>query len=172
MKFKISYLVDSIWTKVNATNLQGVQVPEVIEPEPYKFGAMSSSGRAHLMLLRQYQFPAGMYDDQERMVFADHDRILSNRHEEASRFFKRHMRGPRLEFGDWLRRAQDEQVMALLKDLLENYLAIIPSVEWTGYRVLGSVHAAGGYPVYTLQLFAKLPGSSTEVYSESFGVRR
>lgn len=39
------------------------------------------------------------------------------------------------------------------------------TIAWSGYRVLGTVNRGNGYPVWTLEIFAKGPDSDTEVYT-------
>lgn len=128
-------------------------------------GDMGSRGSASNKLIRQFKFPYE-YDADEEMIQADHDRMLQWDHAHASAAFSRHMGTGELGLAQWAKSAGNEQVLLLLKDLFkvdENH----PGVEWTGYRITGTVNQSNGYPVYSLWLFAKKQGSETKVYSGS-----
>jgi hypothetical protein len=112
------------------------------------------------MLLKQYQFPH-TYDPRDKLAAADSDRCFQSDYDHARRCFQQHTGTGEMGLEYWLKSANDEQVIAFLKDILK----ADASIEWTGYRILGSVHRGNGYAVWTLELFAKHPESSTEVYT-------
>lgn len=112
------------------------------------------------MLLKQYQFP-DTFEEHEKHITADHDRCLMWDGKHASECFKRHTGTGDLGFDSWLSSADDAAVMAFLKDILKADIKI----DWTGYRVTGTVNRGNGYPVWTLELFAKDPKSATVVYT-------
>jgi hypothetical protein len=112
------------------------------------------------MLLRQYQFP-DTFEENEKHITADHDRCISWDSKHAMGCFKRHTGVGELGFESWLPRVDDVAIMAFLKDILK----ADPQVSWTGYRVMGTVNRGNGYPVWTLELFAKNPKSNTQVYT-------
>lgn len=53
--------------------------------------------------------------------------------------------------------------MSFVKDILK----ADPEVDWTGFRITGTVNRSSGYTVFTIEVFAKHPDSSTKVYSNS-----
>ena len=134
---------------------------KVYEAEAYRYGAMGSLGDASYMLLSQYQFPDEYDSDRDKLTGWDHDRIMQQQYEHGTRCFEQHTGTGELGLEGWLKRAEPEKVLAFLRDILK----ADPTINWTGYRILGSVHRGNGYPVYTLQLFAKHPESVTVVYN-------
>jgi len=133
---------------------------QVQSAEPYRYGELGSLGRASGMLIRQFQFPS-KYSPEDKFISADGDRCLQWDHDHARRCFTEHTGKGELGLGDWVGRATDEQMITFIVDLLK----ADASVEWTGYRVLGTVNRSNGFPVWTLQLFAKHPDSDTEVFT-------
>jgi len=135
----------------------------VYTANPYRDGEMGSFGKASYMLLHQFQFH-DMYDsDLDKLITADHDRCMSWDFKHARRCFEEHTGTGELHFETWSRRQSNEKVISFLKDILKANT----SVEWTGYRIMGGVHQGNGYPVWTLELFAKHPKSDTKVYTGS-----
>ena len=112
------------------------------------------------MLLRQENFPH-TYENKDIVLMVDHDRLLDHNSRRVSTCFQKHTGIGECGLEDWIRRASTEACINFLKDVLE----ADASRNWTGFRVLGSVHRGNGYPVWTLCLFAKHPESKTEVYS-------
>ena len=128
-------------------------------------GDLGSLGRASNKLICQFNFPYE-YDEDEQMLQADHDRMLQWDYNHARAAFQRHMKTGELGLQGWVPATDNQQVLALLKDLFkvnENH----PGVKWTGYRITGTVNRSNGYPVFSLWLFAKNRGSETKVYSGS-----
>lgn len=126
-------------------------------------GDMGSLGKASNKLIRQFNFPF-RHEENEKMAQADHDRMFQWDYEHTRAAFTRHMKTGEMGLPYWASQVGDEQVMALLKDLFkveESY----SDVEWTGYRITGTVNRSNGNPVYSLWLFAKRKGSKTKVYS-------
>ena len=133
---------------------------QVYKAQPYRSGQMGSFGNAACMLLRQYQFP-DTYQDHEHHVYWDSDRCFSSDFDNARRCFEKHTGTGELGFESWLSDAKDQQVIDFIVDILK----ADKNIKWTGYRALGSVHRGNGYPVWTLEVFAKDPASDTKVYS-------
>lgn len=131
-----------------------------MQAETYVFGKLGSFGNAEYMLLRQFRFPYE-YEVRERFLSADHDRCFMWDREHARRCFKEHTGMGEGGFEHWVHAASNEAIMKFLKDVLK----ADASVTWTGYRILGTVNRSNGYPVWTLQLFAKCPKSKTKVYT-------
>ena len=129
--------------------------------EAYRYGAMGSLGNATYMLLRQWNFPNEYEQGKDIHVAADSDRLVSWNYKRTQECFEKHTLTRELGFEQWLEKASEEQVMSFLKDFLE----ADTKVQWTGFRVLGTVHRGNGYPVYTMELFAKHPSTKTEVYT-------
>lgn len=136
------------------------KIYEVYPAEQRRSGAMGSLGNASCMYLRQFKFPH-TYDAREKKMQTDHDHLMQCDHERTHECFKRHTGTGELALQGWLDKAKDEQVLAFLVDVLQ----ADTSVAWTGYRVMGTVHRGNGFPVYTLELFAKHPESDTVVYT-------
>lgn len=117
------------------------------------------------MLIRQFAFPEVYDDGLDRLIIADHDRLLRNEWQRVNHaFISRGIdwRGDFLE--DWLRGATDEEVLTLVIELLD----ADRSVTWTGYRICGTVHRGNGQKVWSLSLFLKHPDTQTKVSSKSF----
>lgn len=129
------------------------------------YGDMGSLGKASNKLIRQFNFPF-QYEDDEHMAFADHDRLIMWDYKHAMACFTRHMNTGDLGLESWVQHVCGEQVIELFKDLFkvdesESY----SGVEWTGFRITGTVNRSNGNPVYSLWLFSKREGSATKVYS-------
>jgi len=135
----------------------------VFTAAPYVYGQMGSLGRAAYMLIRQFQFP-DTYDDRDIHISADHDRCFQWDRVHAQQCCARHLKTGELGIEGWVGRASEEQVIAFLKDILKTEERF-PDAVWTGFRVLGSVHQGNGFPVFTLELFAKHAESDTQVYT-------
>lgn len=132
----------------------------VYKAEQPRCGAMGSFGDASYMLIRQHQFPHEYDPDLDKITGRDHDRIMQQDYEHGNRCFEEHTNTGDGGLQWWAEEATPEQIFAFLKDILK----ADEDVEWTGFRILGTVNRGNGYPVYTLQLFAKHPDSQTKVF--------
>lgn len=121
---------------------------------------MGSFGKASYMLIRQHQFPNIYNPKLDKMAGWDHDRIMQQQYAHGTRCFNEHTGTGDLGFEGWVKSADPTRVIAFLRDILK----ADPAVEWTGFRILGTVNRGNGYPVWTLQLFARHPRSNTEVF--------
>ncbi len=139
------------------------RMERVYQAEAYRYGAMGSLGDASYMLLRQHQFPDMFDASLDQMTGWDHDRIMQQQYEHGTRCFKEHIGTGEMGLEYWLKKkeATPEAVIAFLVDILK----ADRNIKWTGFRIVGSVHRGNGYPVWTLQLFAKHPESATVVYN-------
>jgi hypothetical protein len=135
---------------------------EVMKAEPFSFGELGSLGRANGMLIRQYQFPL-QYESLDVLTSADHDRCRHWDHRHTERCFKEHTGTGDMGLAGWAGRAEPSKILAFVKDILK----ADPKTVWTGFRILGTINRSNGYPVWTLQLFAKHPHSITKVFSNS-----
>lgn len=133
----------------------------VFQAEPFRSMAMGSLGDAAYMILRQYEFPDTYDDDFDKVIGADHDRVMQRDCEHGSAAIARHGVIGGMGIANWVDRQSPEKVIAFFADLLR----ADEGVSWTGFRLLGSVHRGNGYPVYSIELFAKHPVSETTVYS-------
>lgn len=137
---------------------------QVLMAKPYHYDAMSSTGNASSMLLRQSNFP-NTYDKRDVHTNADHDRCMGWDYKHALAACQKHMHTGDMGIGHWVQNlASHDEVIAFFVDILkadEQY----PGVKWTGFRLLGTVNRSNGFPVYTLELFAKHPDTDTEVYT-------
>jgi len=139
------------------TDQQGYFFPAT----PYQPCQLGSTGKASSMLLRQYNFPSTYDSELDKSNCSDHDRLMGYDNKHASACFLKHAGYTDWKFESWVRGASDRDIMMFLKDILR----ADPKVNWTGYRVLGTVHLRNGQAVYSLQLFAKHPKSETIVYT-------
>lgn len=121
----------------------------------YKPNSLWSLGGAQDMLIRQYNFP---------YTFNSNETILTDHSDRADpQYFKQC-------FGEigvaehtceyWLRGEKLGKILTFLKKIMK----ADEKINWTGFRVLGSVTERGS-TVFTWQLFAKDPKSDTEVYT-------
>jgi hypothetical protein len=141
----------------------------VSKAEGYCSGAMSSTGLANNMFIRQFNFP-DEYSVEDKLMEADSDRLLAwDYHGFRKTLFKFIGKGEGA-IGSWVRggmdgviEATDNVVMAFIKEALKAD-EIHPGVQWTGWRVTGTVHRGNGFPIYTLSLFANCSGCV--VYSD------
>ena len=123
---------------------------------PYRPGALGSTSRTQYMLIRQHKFP-DTFMSNEAMETADSDR-METWGPEYRTAIQEHVK-MRLE--QWLVSASPEAIMEFIIDAMKAR----GKAEWTGFRVLGSVHLGNGYEVFSYALFAKDPESKTQVYS-------
>ena len=135
---------------------------QVMQAQAYRYGAMGSLGDASYMLIRQVNFPAEYDPAVDEFMTADDDRLLSWDYDHTRACFKKYTGSGELRFGEWAQGASEEDLMECIKALLKADRLI----DWTGCRVLGTVHRGNGYPVWTLQLFANKSG--VKVYSGPF----
>lgn len=141
---------------------KGEDMPKVFSAKPYRFGAMGGFGDAAYMLIRQYQFPVDEYEEGEELLGADHDRCVMWDPDHAHRCFAEHTGTGSLGFESWARNSDPKKILAFIKAILK----ADPNIEWTGFRVMGTVNRSNGFSVWTLELFAKSPISRTKVTSE------
>lgn len=138
----------------------------VFTAEAFYPGAMGSLGDASGMLLRQYKFP-DTYAEKDTIAGADHDRIISwdRDHWDACIEKYRKIIGERsLDY--WAQYGKPKDILAFLSDIFSSKsMSDYKDITWTGFRILGTVNRSSGYPVYTLQLFAKHKDTKTKVYS-------
>ncbi len=138
---------------------------QVLIAQPYDPYRLSSLGDAAYMLIRQEDFPLD-YDEWrgDKKTCADHDRLLMWDYDHFRAACDKHMQTGECGICSWARKATKEAVFAFLKAALKADEA----VEWTGFRITGTVNRWNGYPVYTLELFSKGKESNTKVYSGDF----
>lgn len=135
---------------------------QVLLAEAYNPSEMGSLGRAAYMLHRQIKFPLEYDPAVDKMLSADHDRLLSWDYNHFRECCRRFLNTGELGIGSWVRSVREKELFEFLKAALKADRL----VDWTGCRVLGTVHRGNGYPVYTLQLFSNQSGC--EVFSEDF----
>lgn len=137
--------------------------------QAYRWGAMSSLGDAANMLMRQFNFP-DQVNQEDELITADSDRILGRDYNHFRAVLAKYVGTGEGAIGSWVRREfksgmepTDQVVMDFIKDALkaeEEY----PGVVWTGWRITGTVNRSNGFPIYTLSLFSNKSG--VEVYSD------
>lgn len=134
---------------------------KVYPAQRYQYGQLRSLGTAAYMLIRQFQFPNEYDDKLDQRIEADSDRCLMIDYENTSRCFNEHTGAGGGGLESWLQTAKDADVIVFLTDILK----ADKTINWTGYRVLGTVDRSNGYVVWSFELFAKHPESATEVYT-------
>ena len=134
---------------------------KVYPAEPYQAWRLGSMGDAERMLIQQSEFP-DTYDERDRLITVDHDRLLDKDYTAICETFKRHTGHGEQELLQWLHEDPSHgKVVAFIKDVL----GTDPTIPWTGYRIMGGVHRGNGCNVWTFELFAKHPDSQTAVYT-------
>lgn len=140
-------------------------MPKVYPAEPYQAWRLGSMGDAKRMLINQSEFP-DTYDERDKLIAVDHDRLLDKGYTATIEAFKRHTGLGEQELWQWLREDPSHgKVIAFIKDVLGDVLGTDRAIPWTGYRILGGVNQGNGCNVWTFELFAKHPDSQTIVYS-------
>lgn len=134
---------------------------KVIQAAAYDVKRLGSSGDASCMLIRQFQFPDVYDETRDGYIMTDHDYILKQEPAHAKQCFREYTHRGECALNEWLKNAFDRDVIRFLRDLLH----ADPNVTWTGYRVMATVHRGNGFPVWTLELFAKHPATTTKVYT-------
>ena len=135
---------------------------QVLPATPFVGGAqLGSYGRGTHVLMRQHEFPDTYDPPLDRMTGDDHDRVQSRDIRRASDCIRKHTGSGDMGLGYWARSAKAADVLAFCKEFLQ----ADPAVEWTGFRILGTVNRASGYVVWSIGLFAKHPSTDTKVYS-------
>lgn len=130
-------------------------------------GDMGSLGRAAYKLLRQHNFPHKYNPDIDILTGWDHDRIMDNMG--CGKYYDIVMKyhpSNRGDLAEAVRGSSPDKVIEMFKELLDPYDKENQNVEWTGFRLMGTVNRSNGYPVYTIELFCNRSGVT--VYSEPF----
>lgn len=126
--------------------------------EPMQLG---STGNAKRMIIRQFDFPF-TYDDNEMVEGVDSDIMHRAFPDHTEECVKKHGLFMNFDWERWFSKKSDSEILNFIKE----YGKADPKINWTGYRILGSVHTGNGINVWTLELFAKSPKSKTETYSK------
>ncbi len=135
---------------------------QIYPAEPYRMCALGSLGNANEMLIRQYKFP-DTYSSKDTLISTYSDHLLAD-YEHGDRCFREHTNTSLGGFGieDWALAASHKSIFAFLIDVLR----ADKGIEWTGYRICGSVvYQGNGHAVFHLELFAKHPESDTRIYT-------
>jgi hypothetical protein len=133
----------------------------MMKARKFKSGQFYSLGKAAYMIIRQHNFPYS-YEPDESFETQDSDHVILRNFDQSRKCIAKHTKHvSEYSLDVWFEKASDSQIMEFIKEFIE----ADPKVNWTGYRVLGSVHQGDGWNIWTLQLFAKSPASKTEVYS-------
>jgi len=146
---------------------------KIRKAEGHSWGEMGSFGKASNMLMRQFNYPAEYDNKKDVLRSADSDRLLDWDYAGFRATLKKHLGHGEMSIGELIRATDsagnyimsDADVFAFIKEALKTEEQN-PGVEWTGYRVTGTVNRSNGYPIFTLSLFANLSG--VEVYSGDF----
>lgn len=128
-------------------------------------GDESSLGNASGKLVGQFKFPYE-YREDETLLTVDHDRIMFEWDWQGA--CKRHIPNG-VSLTTWIRRrAKPEDVLAFLCDLFDT-ASSDPDTTFTGWRVLITINRSNGFPVYTMQLFARKNRGGTKVFTGPLG---
>lgn len=139
-----------------------MQTFQIYPETPYDPRQLGSLGNATNMIIRKQNYPVKFYDEQDKTTEADDDRLL----QQDRNGFKAQLEAHTGHAGegyllDWIQKAEDEQLMTFLKDVL----SADKNIRWTGFRITASIHRGNGCTVLHLSLFAKHPDSDTELCS-------
>lgn len=126
-------------------------------------GDLGSLGRASNKLIRQFNFPDTYDPTRDKIRGEDHDRLLSWDLSVTRAILKEHTGTYEMGIGNWIRNATAEAALAFCVALLR----ADPAVQWAGFRVMGTVHRGNGFVVWTIEIFAKHPETTTKVYTGS-----
>ncbi len=135
-------------------------MPQVLIAERYNPTELGSLGHATYMLICQNKFPLD-YEVTDHKTSADHDRLLMWDYEHFRMTCKEYLGTGELGIPAWAQSQHPEKVLEFIKAAMK----ADPKIKWTGHRILGTVNRSNGYPVYSLELFAKGKGSKTKVYT-------
>ena len=114
------------------------------------------------MLIKQYNFP-NTYEEKDKMYTAYSDRLESwdsDKFKSAVEKYYKNCCPNSIHYG--VKRNSNEENLKAIIDISN----ADKEISWTGYRVMGTVNGQG-WNVYTLQLFAKSPDTTTEVFSNN-----
>ena len=133
-------------------------------------GDSNTCGDARNKLVRQYNFPFEYNSSLDKIIGADHDRMLELQYSEVMTVFKKHTGSGDLNFGHWCKTASPAKIFDLLLDLFNIYTVGGNNTElkktlWTGFRITCTINRSNGSPVYHLSIFAKSKDSNTMVYT-------
>lgn len=120
---------------------------------PFRPNALNYWSNVSGMLIRQFQFPREYNPEKEMLISVDDDQL---QHMDEDRFkscLEEHTGSGIGGLTDWALKASSEQIFEFLKDIFKNIPSARQPTNWTGFRILGSVHRAYGHVIYTLELF-------------------
>lgn len=130
---------------------------EVLMAEAYDPSEMGSLGKASLMLLRQWRFPHRYNEERgDYVTSADHDRINSwgDRWKLANDLIP--MDGNwKVGIERFITQFPTAKVFEFVKTAMIDPKSDAPARDWYGFRILGTVRRDNGYPIYSLELFAR-----------------
>ena len=135
-------------------------MPRVIVAEPFDQSKLGSMGTAVFMLLRQQNFPF-LHSDLDTFERADHDHILKHNRPRAERLISTYTHSTEALLWEWVRKASNPRLL----QFMIAYLDSDPTIKWTGYRAMATIHKGNGATIVTFELFAKHKLSDTKVYS-------
>jgi hypothetical protein len=135
-------------------------MPTVYQAEPFDITQVGSMGNASCMFICQHDFP-NSFSAEDKLITADHDRCMDRDYSRYNQIIQKFTGFGEGGLWQWLRENSKKRVMQFMIEFLE----ADSTVNWTGCRAMLTVHRGNGWPVVTLQLFAKHPGSKTKIYS-------
>lgn len=129
-------------------------------------GDMGSLGNASYRLYTQVNFPYEYDRDKDLLVSADHDRMQMWDYDRFKEFLKKvNEVASNSYLGDCFAQMGHQTALEILKFGLLPNEPKYQEREWIGYRVMGTVNRANGYPVWSLDIFSKHPDTDTKLYS-------
>lgn len=133
------------------------QKQKVFIAKPFRGDAVNSGEVILHMLLRQWNFPY-MYTGKDKMI-AKHLHKCDRTH--LTKCMSKFNNLNECCLVDFLQKEMNETVFIFTKDAL----CASSDINWTGYRILVTVHKTKAIPIILLEIFAKHPQSKIEVYS-------
>ena len=129
----------------------------VMKANPYYFNCLGSLSKGEGVLLRQHEFPNDYDSSTDKFTGADHDRLFQWDYDHSRDACKNAFNTGEMYIQQFALTSSPASIMSFLKDILK----ADPSIEWTGFRILGTVNRSNGYPVFSLALFSNQSGCIT-----------
>ena len=142
------------------------QTRSVCSAQPYRKGATDPDcptiKQANYMLLRQYQFPDSYSGELDELIAKSHDMCFAMNPAYVYECFLNIVGGDDIYLEQWGLQASNDDIF----DFIIKMLGVDGEpINWTGYRITGTIYTHASRPSWALELFSKHPRSTTKVYS-------
>lgn len=149
---------------------EGVSMKELAIRRPISYvlhrpEVLAKGGCTANMRVCQFEFP-NEYADNEVLIWMTSDQIWQLAERNTSRVYSHYAIGEEKDLEYFARTARHEEVFNFLKSVMLPFYTELLTVEWTGYRILGTVSTCAGPPAWRFELFARDPRGTTRTYTE------